>query len=75
MCCLFRRRKLSDQARTLHPYCSVPGCTSSDLTVDHIDPSTRGKPGLTLADVQQKGAGRYSVEGSRTVEEGVAWVL
>jgi hypothetical protein len=76
-------RKLSEQARSLHPYCAVPGCTSTDLTVDHIDPRTRGKRGLTLADVQvlcrfhnsQKGAKSYRAEGSSTVEEPVAWVL
>jgi 5-methylcytosine-specific restriction protein A len=76
-------RKLSEQARTLHPYCSVPGCTSADLTVDHIDSRTRGKPGLTLADVQvlcrfhnsQKGAKSYRAEDSSTVEETAAWIL
>jgi hypothetical protein len=67
----------------LHPYCSVPGCTSADLTVDHIDSRTRGKPGLTLADVQvlcrfhnsQKGAKSYRAEDSSTVEETAAWIL
>jgi hypothetical protein len=76
-------RKLSEQARTLQPYCSVPGCTSTDVTVDHIDPSTRGKPGLTLADVQvlcrfhnaSKGAKSYRVEGSNTIKEPTVWVL
>lgn len=76
-------RKLSEQARRIQPYCSVPGCTSSDLTVDHVDPGTRGKPGLTLADVQvlcrfhnsSKGAQSYRAKGSNTIEEPTAWVL
>jgi 5-methylcytosine-specific restriction enzyme A len=76
-------RKLSEQARRVQPYCSVSGCTSDDLTVDHIDPSTRGKPGLTLADVQvlcrfhnaSKGAKSYRAEGASMVEESVAWIL
>jgi 5-methylcytosine-specific restriction endonuclease McrA len=60
----------------------MEGCTSTDLTVDHIDPRTRGKAGLTLADVQvlcrlhnsSKGAKSYRLEGSSTAEEIVAWV-
>ena len=76
-------RKLSEQARRMQPYCSVPGCTGTDLTVDHIDPATRGQPGLTLADVQvlcrfhnsSKGAKRYRVEGSTTLETAALWVL
>jgi 5-methylcytosine-specific restriction enzyme A len=78
-------QKLSKQARELQPYCSVPGCQSTDLTVDHVDPRTRGKPGLTLADVQvlcrfhnsSKGAKAYPVskESSGTREEEVSWVL
>lgn len=70
-------RKLSEEARRLHPYCAVPGCTSTDLTVDHVDPSTRGKAGLTLANVQvlcrfhnsSKGANSYRVESSTTSED------
>ena len=76
-------RKLSEKARSLHPYCAVPGCTSNDLTVDHVDPRTRGKPGLTLADVQvlcrfhnsQKGGKGYRVEGSSTVKYEAAWIV
>jgi 5-methylcytosine-specific restriction endonuclease McrA len=76
-------RKISEEARRLHPYCAVPGCTSTDLTVDHVDPRTRGKHGLTLADVQvlcrfhnsSKGAKSYRVEGSTTSEDAALWVL
>jgi 5-methylcytosine-specific restriction endonuclease McrA len=75
--------KISEEARRLHPYCAVPGCTSTDLTVDHVDPRTRGKHGLTLADVQvlcrfhnsSKGAKSYRVEGSTTSEDAALWVL
>jgi hypothetical protein len=76
-------RKLFEEARRLHPYCAVHGCTLTDLTIDHVDPSTRGEPGLTLADVQvlcrshnaAKGANSYRVEGSTTSEGAALWVL
>ncbi len=31
-------QKLSKQLRQEQPYCSIVGCTSQDLTVDHIIP-------------------------------------
>jgi 5-methylcytosine-specific restriction endonuclease McrA len=44
---------LARRALTLHPVCSTPGCGAThDLTVDHINPATRGQGELTLADVQ-----------------------
>jgi hypothetical protein len=33
-------RKLSQRLRKTSPFCEIPGCTSSDLTVDHIIPPT-----------------------------------
>ena len=30
--------KLSKQLRQQQPFCSIPGCTNKDLTVDHIIP-------------------------------------
>jgi 5-methylcytosine-specific restriction endonuclease McrA len=44
---------LARRALTLHPVCSTHGCGAThDMTVDHINPATRGQGGLTLADVQ-----------------------
>lgn len=34
----WRWRKLSEKLRRLSPFCEIPGCTSQDLTVDHIVP-------------------------------------
>jgi 5-methylcytosine-specific restriction endonuclease McrA len=34
----WRWRKISEKLRRLSPFCEVPGCTSKDLTVDHIIP-------------------------------------
>jgi 5-methylcytosine-specific restriction endonuclease McrA len=45
-------QKLATQAKRHQPYCSITGCNSTDLTVDHLDPGTKGKHGLTLNDVQ-----------------------
>jgi hypothetical protein len=67
----------------MRPYCSVAGCTSTDLTVDHLDPSTRGNPGLTLVDVQvlrrfhnaSKGAKNCRVEGAMPAPEVESWIL
>ena len=42
---------LARHAVAAHPFCAACG-TTHDLTVDHRDPATRGKPGLTLNDVQ-----------------------
>ena len=43
--------ELARQAVAAQPYCSACGATQ-DLTVDHGNPATRGRPGLTLNDVQ-----------------------
>lgn len=46
--------RLSTRARKLQPFCSVPGCTSMDLTVDHTPEAwERKEQGKTirLADV------------------------
>lgn len=43
--------KLSKRAIKAQPYCSVCG-SETDLTTDHVDPATKGRPGLTLDDVQ-----------------------
>jgi 5-methylcytosine-specific restriction endonuclease McrA len=42
---------LARQALALTPFCAACG-TTDDLTVDHRDPTSRAKPGLTLEDVQ-----------------------
>lgn len=34
----WRWRKLSQRLRKLSPFCEIPGCTSADLTVDHVIP-------------------------------------
>jgi hypothetical protein len=44
-------RMLAAAAIAVQPWCSTCGSTR-DLTVDHVDPATRGKPDLTLRDVQ-----------------------
>jgi 5-methylcytosine-specific restriction endonuclease McrA len=44
-------QQLAAAAIRAQPYCSA--CRSvSDLTVDHVNPATRGQRNLTLADVQ-----------------------
>jgi 5-methylcytosine-specific restriction endonuclease McrA len=40
--------KLSRAARAAQPWCSVPGCLSTDLTADHVIPL--GKGGELLPD-------------------------
>ena len=42
---------LARRAVAGQPWCSACGATD-DLTVDHRDPTSRGRNGLTLADVQ-----------------------
>ena len=34
----YQWNKLSKHMRQLQPFCSIPGCKSQDLTVDHIIP-------------------------------------
>jgi 5-methylcytosine-specific restriction enzyme A len=58
-------RVLRAEAIRLHPYCSVPGCRDTDLTVDHIDPASKGRTGLTLADVQVLCRSHNSSKGNR----------
>lgn len=47
--------RLSAQARRKQPFCSIPGCTDSDLTVDHSPEAWKrkaeGKP-IRLQDVE-----------------------
>ena len=44
-------RELASRAIQLHPYCA--NCsTTTDLTVDHIDPKSKGRKDLTIRDVQ-----------------------
>jgi 5-methylcytosine-specific restriction endonuclease McrA len=42
---------LARQAVAAQPWCAICG-TTHDLVVEHKDPATRGKPGLTLDDIQ-----------------------
>lgn len=35
-------KNLSRRLRKMQPWCSVPGCASTDLTVDHIVPLSEG---------------------------------
>ena len=44
-------QRLAAQAKRLQPWCSVCRATE-DLVADHLRPETRGRQGLTLADVQ-----------------------
>jgi 5-methylcytosine-specific restriction endonuclease McrA len=44
-------QRLSTLARLRQAWCSHYG-SGRDLVADHIDPASRGMPGLTLADVQ-----------------------
>lgn len=39
----YRWQKLSERARKMQPFCSIPGCTSTDLTVDHTPEAWRRK--------------------------------
>lgn len=61
--------RLSKRARRLQPFCSVPGCMSTDLTVDHTEEAWKRKAAgktIRLRDVQvlcrrhnaEKGAAR-----------------
>jgi 5-methylcytosine-specific restriction enzyme A len=60
-------RRLAAQAIRAQPWCSVPGCRSADLTVDHRDPSTKGRSDLTLSDVQVLCRSHNSSKGRRVV--------
>jgi 5-methylcytosine-specific restriction enzyme A len=70
-------RKLTIRAKAAQPWCSACG-TTRDLTVDHRDPSTKGRADLTLADVDvlcrscnsRKGARRsaHATSDERNVE-------
>ena len=44
-------RELASRAIQLHPYCANCSATT-DLTVDHIDPKSKGRKDLTIRDVQ-----------------------
>jgi 5-methylcytosine-specific restriction endonuclease McrA len=62
-------RALAARAVQLHPWCSTPGCpNTTDLVADHLNPATRGQPGLTLADVQVLCRPCNSRKGSRQQE-------
>ena len=63
-------QKLARQARAAHPYCANCGATG-DLTVDHRDPTTRGRTDLTLADVDVLCRTCNSRKGARGGGQGV----
>ena len=43
---------LSRRLRRMQDWCSVPGCTSTDLTVDHIVPLAKGGDPYALTNLQ-----------------------
>lgn len=59
--------RLSARARRLQPFCSVPGCTSTDLTVDHSpeawERKAQGKP-IRLCDVEVLCRSHNSIAGA-----------
>jgi 5-methylcytosine-specific restriction endonuclease McrA len=61
-------QRLAAEAKRRQPYCSVPGCTSLDLTVDHIDPASKGRRYLTLADVQVLCRSHNAAKGRKPVQ-------
>ena len=65
-------QKLSARARRLQPFCSVHGCTSTDLTVDHTPEAWRrkeqGKP-IRLEDVEVLCRSHNSVRGAARGEK------
>lgn len=45
-------KKLSRRLRRMQPWCSVPGCANTELTVDHIVPLVNGGAPFDLANLQ-----------------------
>lgn len=45
-------KNLSRRLRRLQPWCSVPGCGNTELTVDHIVPLVNGGAPFDLANLQ-----------------------
>ena len=60
-------RKLVAQAIREHPWCSVQGCRSTDLTGDHIVPRKRGGRNVR-SNIRVLCRGHNSMKGSRLNE-------
>lgn len=73
-------KNLSRRLRKMQPFCSVPGCGNTDLTVDHITPLSRGGEPYALSNLQvlcqphnsAKARGE-GVPGMRSEAAGKAW--
>ena len=62
---------LSRRLRRIQPWCSIPGCTDTDLTVDHIVPLAKGGDPYALTNLQVLCRSHNAAKGDETWGVGV----